>query len=139
MSTILIVDDKAVFREPVAAMLRHRGHRTLCAGSGREAMAVMERGGPPDLILLDVAMPEMDGLTFLRAVRTRPGWERLPVILMTAMTEEACLTAGRELGVRCHLLKSHFSLAEMAATVDEHLAPAGGKAPGADGLVHKAG
>jgi two-component system chemotaxis response regulator CheY len=138
MSTILVVDDTVVFREAVAATLRRRGHRTVCAGSGREALAAMERA-VPDLILLDAAMPEMDGLTFLRAIRDRPAWDGLPVILTSAMTEESYLQAARDLGVRRHLLKSHFSLAEMSSAVDEHLRPAGGPPPGAEGLVRKAG
>lgn len=116
MSTILVVDDVESFREPIAAVLRARGYAAVCAGSGVEALAAMERQ-TPDLVLLDVAMPEMDGLTFLRTIRADPRWALLPVILMTAMLERDCGDAAKSLGVRGHLLKSNFSLTEMVAMV----------------------
>lgn len=120
MSTILVVDDMEVFREPIAAVLRARGYRTICAGSGVEGLARLEEQ-TPDLVLLDVAMPEMDGLTFLRKIRDDVRWAALPVILMTAMLERDCVEATTTLGVRGHLLKSSFSLTEMVAMVRKAL------------------
>ena len=71
MSSILVVDDMAVFREPIAASLRLAGHQTQCAADGEEALR-MVRQRRPDLILLDVSMPKMDGITFLKRLRAEP-------------------------------------------------------------------
>lgn len=120
MSTILVVDDTASFREPVAATLRRRGHHVVCADCGRRALKMLAES-EPDLILLDLAMPEMDGLAFLRAVRQQPRWQALPVILLTAMMEETCLRHAEELGVQNHMIKSHFSLTELATMVSKCL------------------
>lgn len=122
MSTILIVDDTAVFREPIAAALRKRGYGTLCAAHGKAALEMIAQQRP-DLILLDVAMPEMDGLTFLGVIRQDVQLRELPVILLTAMSEREAVVQAARMGVSDYLLKSHFSLADMLARVESCLHP----------------
>ncbi|MEE9211520.1 MAG: HDOD domain-containing protein [Phycisphaeraceae bacterium] len=124
MSTILVVDDMAVFREPIAASLRLAGYETVCAADGKVALAVV-REQRIDLILLDMAMPEMDGLTFLRALRGDPQHRRLPVILLTAVTEKNYIVQAAKYGVFDCMLKSHFSIKELIARVKKHLGDPG--------------
>lgn len=120
MKTILVVDDMAIFREPLAAALRLAGYLTLCASHGKEAWAAIQKRRP-DLILLDVAMPEMDGPTFLTALRSEPAFAEVPVILLTAVVDRDYVVQAGRLGVRDYLLKTRFSLAEMLGRIRKHL------------------
>lgn len=122
MSTILVVDDMAIFREPIAAALRMRGFDTRVAVDGTEALEETRRSCP-DLILLDVAMPGMDGLSFLKALRSDPRHQDTPVILLSAMADRECILQAGKLGVQDYLLKSHFSLDELVARVRRRLEP----------------
>jgi len=124
MSTILVVDDMAVFREPIAAALRQKGYQTICAGNGKEAMGTA-RQKRPDLILLDVAMPEMDGLTFMEAMQEDPHLQGVPVVLLTAIAERDSVVEAIKLGAREYLLKSQFSLDEMVDRIENCLGQAG--------------
>jgi len=126
MSTIMVVDDMAVFREPIAAALRHNGYEAVCAANGKEALAVIEVDRP-DLILLDVAMPEMDGLMFLKAMQGNPQLQDIPVILLTAVTERASIVKAAQLGADEYLLKSQFSLDEMLNRIRNRLERGGGE------------
>ena len=74
MATILVVDDTAIIRDPLAAILKLAGHATLIAGNGQEALGIIE-GNQVDLVLLDLAMPVMDGLNFLDRLRAHPHTE----------------------------------------------------------------
>lgn len=87
---ILIVDDNATFRRLAATMIEAFGYETVAAESGRDAVA-MARGPqtPIDAILLDIAMPEMDGPATLAALRAEPSSARIPVIAMTAAADPA--------------------------------------------------
>src|SRR5204862_5451141 len=87
--TILVVDDMPIFRDPIAASLRLAGYSTVCAANGREAL-VAARVNRPDAILLDVAMPVMDGISFLRALRAEAdaSLAKVPVILLTAVSDK---------------------------------------------------
>jgi CheY-like chemotaxis protein len=105
---ILIVDDLAIFREPIAACLRIAGHQTMCACDGKEGLA-MVRTHRPELVLLDMAMPAMDGLAFLRALRSDPAIADIPVIMLTAISDKARVIEAIRLGAREYLLKSRFS------------------------------
>lgn len=120
MTLILIVDDKAIFREPIAAALRASGYETVCASNGVEALDVVRRR-KPGLVLLDVAMPEVDGLEMLRRWREDPSLARCPVILLTAVAERDYVVRARELGAHDYLLKSRFSLEEMMRRVERSL------------------
>src|SRR4051812_47065904 len=79
MKTVLIVDDLSIFREPIDAVLRAQGYRTLMASNGREALGIMT-SQVPDLVLLDLSMPSMDGVRVLTRMRETPVLRDVPVM-----------------------------------------------------------
>jgi CheY-like chemotaxis protein len=87
---VLIVDDEEDIRDGLAAILRARGYRTWTAANGNEALALI-RGGAvvPSAILLDLAMPELDGFGFLAAQAAEPTCAQVPVVVVTAHASEA--------------------------------------------------
>ena len=121
MKTILVVDDSAVCREPMAAILQSHGYRVLCAADGVQGLELARAEGP-DLILLDIVMPKMDGLTMLQALRDDPAHEDRCVILVTSTTDRSCILKARALGVQGYLLKTSFSVDEMLSRVRACLA-----------------
>jgi len=132
MSKILVVDDMSVIREPIAASLRSNGYNAICASDGREALGLVRQTPQPDLIVLDLSMPGMDGMAVLRALRGDPKTLSTPVILLTGSTDKAQIVEAAKMGVRDYLLKTHFSLAELLARVQKYLGPPdNSKAPSA--------
>ncbi|MHC5542253.1 response regulator, partial [Singulisphaera rosea] len=100
---ILVVEDDVRNVFALTSILEPRGAKVLIARNGREALAALERskGDPPesiDLVLMDIMMPEMDGLTAMREIRKDAGWRKLPIIALTAKAmkndQEDCLSAG---------------------------------------------
>ena len=128
MSTILVVDDLPAIRVPIATVLRGEGHKVVCASNGVEALAAV-REEVPDLILLDVLMPEMGGLEFLRHLRALPAARHVPVILLSAAEGEKDILKAAQYGVRGYMLKTHFSLRQLLARVTKDLAAAPRSSP----------
>jgi DNA-binding response OmpR family regulator len=94
-STILIVDDEVEIRELVSEFLQERGYRTKTASDGEEGLSLIAQA-PPELVLLDIYMPGMNGVDMLRQVsRSHPA---VGVIMLTASQEEPLLKAALELG-----------------------------------------
>ena len=122
---ILVVDDMPAVREPIAASLRMAGYRTDLAADGRQALEVM-RAQRPDLVLLDVAMPGMDGLAVLEAMRAFPETASVPVVLLTGESDKETVLAAAKWGVKDYLLKSSFSLPQLLARIRRHLPAAAG-------------
>src|ERR1700742_5025825 len=85
---ILVVDDEAIIREPIAHCLMKAGYAVDVAGSARQAIERAE-ARRPDLIVLDVHMPGIDGLTCLSTLRAREGTAATPVILLTSEADRA--------------------------------------------------
>ncbi len=110
--TILVVDDKRELRTMVQLYLEEEGFRVVKAGDGREALFVA-RESKPDLILLDLMMPEMGGYDFMRAYSKEA---ETPVIILTAKLEEGDKVLGLELGADDYVTKP-FSLRELTARV----------------------
>jgi DNA-binding response OmpR family regulator len=110
--TILIVDDKMSAQRLVADYLCENGFRTVTANNGREALYVV-RHEKPDLVLLDIMMPEMDGFEFMRHFRKE---RNTPVIMLTAKVEETDKVVGLELGADDYVTKP-FGMAELVARV----------------------
>lgn len=112
MKTILIVDDKTSAQRLVADYLAGHGFRTVTANNGREALFVA-RHEKPDLVLLDIMMPEMDGFEFMRRFRKE---RSTPVIMLTARVEETDKVVGLELGADDYVTKP-FGMAELVARI----------------------
>lgn len=110
--SVLVVDDEPMVREVVAAYLTRDGFSVTEAADGRSALEHVETQ-PTDLIVLDVMLPETDGLSVLAAVREQGD---TPVILLTARGEETDRVLGLELGADDYLVKP-FSPRELAARV----------------------
>jgi len=117
---VLVVDDSAICREPLLAALKLKGFEALGAADGERALAII-RSDNPDLIVLDVLMPEMDGWAVLRALRAMPRFASLPVILLTATVDVDAVARAREFGVREYLLKEQFSIEELYARIRKGL------------------
>jgi len=100
---ILLAEDNPVNQQVASRILERRGHAVIVAGDGRSALAALEGAHGFDAVLMDVQMPEMDGLEATRAIRKRErgaGGGRVPIIAMTAHAmegdRERCLRAGMD-------------------------------------------
>jgi DNA-binding response OmpR family regulator len=115
VSTILIVEDERDIAELVAHTLQKAGHDTTIAASGTEALAHV-RAAPPDLMILDLMLPGLDGLAVCEAMRRDPKTAVVPIIMLTARADESDRVAGLELGADDYVTKP-FSPKELAARV----------------------
>ena len=98
MSTILVVDDTRDCLEPLSRLLRLLGHTVACAENGRAALDCLP-GCNPDLVVLDLMMPVMDGIGFLEHVRRDDKWKHLNVIVFTGAHNGINVGRLAELGV----------------------------------------
>ena len=110
--TILVVDDKANVRQLLDEYLTQQGFHIVTATNGREALYAARQENP-DCILLDIMMPEMDGLQFLEHYRRE---KTVPVIILTARDEESDTVVGLELGADDYVLKP-FRVRELVARI----------------------
>ena len=95
---VLGVDDDDDLRELIRYRLQKSGHKVLTAGSGSEALALVDERGAPDVAVLDVTLPGMSGLDLLPALREREGLGALPAVFLSARVQEHDIAAGRALG-----------------------------------------
>ncbi|MGE3856109.1 MAG: response regulator transcription factor [Dehalococcoidia bacterium] len=109
---VLVIDDEPGIQRVIKMELAERGFRVLTAGSGKDGLALAEKHRP-DLVLLDILMPEMSGLEVLRELRER---SNVPVIMLTARRADTEKVRGLELGADDYLGKP-FSLDELSARV----------------------
>jgi DNA-binding response OmpR family regulator len=123
-SKVLVVDDEPTVREVVAGYLRRDGHDVSEAGDGTTALELLD-AEPPDLVVLDMMLPGVNGLDVLRRVRAVSD---IPVIMLTARAEESDRVAGLELGADDYVVKP-FSPRELAARVNGVLRRTNGRQP----------
>jgi len=112
VTKIVVVEDDATLRDTLALNLRAEGYEVILAESGDEGLR-LARGDRPDLVILDVMLPGVDGLTVLRLLRRE---SRVPVILLTARGTEVDKVVGLETGADDYVVKP-FSLGEFLARV----------------------
>jgi len=120
VAKLLVVDDDEDVRELVARRLRNHGHAVVVAANADEALAVAVERGAPDLVVLDVAMPGMTGLTLLDELRSLHGMEDLPAVFLSARVQEPDIAAGRARDA-VYLTKP-FVASALLASVDRLLA-----------------
>ena len=102
--TIMIVDDSASFRQVVAIALKGAGYEVLEGCDGKDALSKL-KGQKIHLIISDVNMPNMDGISFLTAVKQLPAYKFTPVIMLTTESQEAKKREGQLAGAKAWLVK----------------------------------
>jgi CheY-like chemotaxis protein len=120
MGTILVVDDHAETRKPLVRLLQLEGYKAIGAANAYEAFAVTNHADL-DLILLDVMIPPMDGLTFLMRLREDVRGREMPVIVVSGLSDPQTIARAKELGVKAHLVKTHFTPQELLEAVKKHI------------------
>ena len=118
MPNILLVDDTLAAIEPVAQHLREAGHTVTCVQNGRDALASV-LATPPDVVVLDLLMPEMDGPSFLEVVRSYLRLHTLPVVVLTGLVDSPMMTRAQTLKVNAILFKDKASLEDIRKAVEE--------------------
>ncbi len=120
MSTILVVDDHNDTRKPLLRLLQLEGYKAVGAANALEALA-MANQNDPDLILLDVMIPPMDGLTFLMRLREDRRGRETPVIVVSGLSDPQTTARAKELGVKLLLVKTQFSPQELLEAIKIHI------------------
>jgi DNA-binding response OmpR family regulator len=116
---VLIVDDEPGIIVALQFLMEQNGYETLVAFSGEEAMEAVVRHHP-DLILLDIMLPVVDGFEVCQRVRENPDWKDIRIILVTALGSEVNVTKGLDLGADAYVTKP-FANVELVAKVKELL------------------
>lgn len=119
MKTVLVVDDEPAIRDVVVDILRDYGFDVAFAWNGRRMLELLETNRP-SLIILDVMMPDVDGLDALRAMRERPGLQDIPVVMMSAALGSGDL--GEEIA---GFLPKPFDLEQLLEVVVDLVGPPG--------------
>jgi two-component system alkaline phosphatase synthesis response regulator PhoP len=120
--TAFVVEDDDHISHLLKFMLQRSGYQVELARDGRAAQAYIQTGPAPAIALLDVMLPYMDGLQLLGLVRQQAGWEGVPVLMLTAKTQERDIARALEAGANGYIQKP-FQPDDLLARVREHARP----------------
>jgi DNA-binding response OmpR family regulator len=118
---ILLAEDDRFLRRAAEARLRQQGFEVLTATDGEEALRVA-RAEHPDLVLLDVVMPQLQGFDVLKALKRDAVTSRIPVIVLSNLGQEHDVEQAIALGAEAYLVKAHLSLQDLVQKIDATLA-----------------
>ena len=118
---ILVVDDEPdiIYSIEVGVTRLTTKYDIVGVNSGRECIKLLKQGNKPDLIILDIMMPGMNGFQVLDVLKTNREWKDIPVIFLTALDDIKTMEKGIETNSYC--IKKPFRMAELKATIDKVL------------------
>jgi CheY-like chemotaxis protein len=120
MTKVLLVDDDQDARESLADCLRAVGHEVSCVPNGREALSHV-LAEMPDVVVLDLLMPEMDGPSFLEVVRSYLRIQSLPVVVLTGLGDSPMIERARALKVNSILVKGKAEPTDVVKAIEDAL------------------
>lgn len=103
--TVLIVDDSVTMRDMVAFTLTGAGFQVVQAGDGHEAVGKLTNGSKPDLVVTDLNMPGMDGISLIREIRKMPTLKFTPILMLTTESSDDKKAEGRAVGATGWIVK----------------------------------
>jgi DNA-binding response OmpR family regulator len=122
MRTILIVDDNLDLCRPMAALLKHQGYNSHYATSGEDALNKIA-AVPPDLVILDVMMPDMDGLEVLRRLKSETSTQQIPVVMFSAVADPEFRAHALGKGAADYWIKAAIDFGELHGRISKILSP----------------
>jgi DNA-binding response OmpR family regulator len=126
-ATIFIAEDNPILLQGLDRALSASGYQVATASSGEEVLAMLDGAAiAPDLLLLDVMMPGLDGFGVLRTLQAHPRGRNLPVLMITAATDEALRATAKQEGAADLLIKP-FRLGELLERIEAHVRRGGRK------------
>jgi DNA-binding response OmpR family regulator len=117
---ILIVEDDSFLQGLTASKLSKDGYTILVAANGEDAVKIADTE-KPDFILLDLVLPSMDGFEVLAKIRKNDALKKIPVIIFSNLAEEKDMLKAKDLGANEYMVKSNFTLDELAQKIKEML------------------
>jgi CheY-like chemotaxis protein len=117
---LMVVEDEPENRLFIGLLLRTEGFDVVEAEDGPTALAVLEQETPPELILLDVMMPGLNGWQVYQRLRENPRWRNIPVVMLTALAQRSDVERAVELGVDGYVTKP-FEPADLLHTIEKAL------------------
>lgn len=115
--TILLVEDDVFVSDIYQTKISSEGYEVILAENGLEAIKKLEKS-IPDLILLDIIMPYMDGMETLRKIKSEEKWKKIPIILLTNLSDKEKIEEALGVGADDFLIKSHFTPSEVINKVN---------------------
>ena len=114
--TILLVEDDAFVSDVYSARFKEEDVCFVLASDGREAMKKLKED-TPDVVLLDIMMPYMDGMEVLEMMKKSDDWKDIPVLMLTNLSEKENIERAMKLGADDYIIKSHFTPSEVSDRV----------------------
>jgi DNA-binding response OmpR family regulator len=118
--SILVIEDDASVRTLLSKSLGAKGYDVRCVDDGLEGLKALEKEPRPDLIIVDIMMPRLDGMTFVKAVKSHGFRPAIPIIFLTAKNDPKSMIEGINLGARFYVTKP-FQMDELLAKVQKAL------------------
>ena len=111
-NSVIVVEDDQVVSKLLSRVLSNRGFSVKVAQNGREAIKQLENPSPPDLILLDIILPFIDGIEILSKIRKTPNWEKVPILMLTSKSQEQTVVRAFSAGADDYVTKP-FQIEEL--------------------------
>ena len=115
--TILLIDDDPFLAEMYSLKFQESGFLVKTASDGQQAIDQLESGLIPDIILLDVVMPHLDGFEVLKVIKSKEKLKLIPVVLLTNVGQKEDVERGISLGADDYIVKAHFTPSEVVARI----------------------
>ncbi|NCU41483.1 MAG: response regulator [Candidatus Moranbacteria bacterium] len=119
---VLLVEDDVFVSDVYSTRLSKEGYQVFLMNNGRDAVGWLETN-TPDIVLLDIMMPYMDGIEVLKELRQKDSCKEVPVIMLTNLSEKENIREALSLGANDYLIKSHFTPSEIVTKVNVFFEP----------------
>lgn len=104
-STALIVEDDEDIAFLIEFVLRQQGYHVSVSSDGKEALAMLDSSLPPALVVMDLMLPFSDGISLVKHLRAKPAWKAVPVLMLTAKSQEGDMVQAMKAGASDYLTK----------------------------------
>ena len=117
---VLIIEDDSYILDMYKIKFESSNFEVISASDGAEGLKILEKK-KPDIILLDIIMPKMDGFGVLKAIKSNSAIAKIPVVLLTNLGQRGDIEKGLELGATSYIIKAHFTPSEIVKKINDIL------------------